>query len=169
MVIEKKIKRFEQQIKAIKWFENVGKPLKCDDSTVMTLQEAMNYWFSNDTDFVHGCAWELYRRELAKNPDLFKMWQGEFKKYYSIFKECLEKSEKARNLIEAPYESIEEFFNKLPIMGAFGELILSEVNSDYRFFSSQIPYYEQGHWVCGWNGKIKKYKLFYPELSFYVY
>ena len=164
------INKLFNTIKNIKWFENIGQPINDKNiTTVLNINQAKKYWTSNDFEEANSIAWEAFRQIIVKDDILLNIWKKKFNECKKILEVSLTKSSAAKEIMNLVNEDVKKFSSKLPFLGAIGEILTSNISSNYNFYSFQIPFYVKGHWVCGWKGKLYKNKFVYPKKQFLVY
>ncbi len=171
MVAESKITEILNSIAKIKWFRNIGKPLRNSNNLVIApdKKQAIAYWLSFELEEASSVAWEAFRYELVQNDNLYLVWEKKFEACVSLLHKSIKKSEIAQDLMSLSKQTVEEFCSKLPFLGAIGELLVSDIKPEYNFHLSQISFYQQGHWICGWKGELHNDRFVYPGKQFVIY
>jgi len=149
-------------------FSNIGNPIDLPQNIkfIKNIKIAANKWKDPQLIEANNVAWESFESKLIHDEDLKIVWE---KAFYNIKPKILEFVGNSKNIniiLENCNQTLDEFCLQLPFLGAFGETIASSANKDFNgnFFRSQIPYYMNGHWICGWEGKITDY----PKQNFYI-
>lgn len=169
MVLITSVNELFDIIDNIDWFHSVGKPIQDKNVIVVyNVDEAINHWLDPSFEEARSIAWEAFRQLLVKDPYLYSIWEKEYNLCKNKLAASINNSPLAIKIAGMTKKNVDEFSRALPFVGAVGELLLGKLN-EYSFNLHQIPYYESGHWVCGWRGKISANEFIYPEKNFYLY
>mgnify|MGYP001168647326 FL=1 len=171
MVLIKSQSELYEIVDSIDSFHSIGKPLRDLHHLIPVthIQDAITLWQSPTFLEARSVAWEAFRQEIVKNRSTLSQWEKEFTLCSDKVTNSISRSPKALELIRSTHQEIREFCLALPFVAALGELLILDKHPNYIFNLSQIPSYQEGYWVCGWNGVLTEDRFVYPELKFYVY
>lgn len=158
-------------IASINWFASAGEPTAIDlnCTRVQEFPEAQRRWNEPNFSEARNIAWEAFRGEICRRDKLQDEWIAEFEILNRLVRESVDRSKKAKSFIALTGCSLEDFCRDLPFVGAAGEFLIKDKFPEYAFFSSQLKYYFDGHWVCGWKGELRNDSFQYPAIQFYVF
>ena len=171
MVLAKSLSEVYEMIDSMDWFHSIGKPIAEEKGFIPVPQftVAVTMWKAPAFMEARSVAWEAFRREIVKDPDMLREWEKHFKICNDKIIYSLSSSKTALELVGSIHQEVREFCLGLPFVAAIGELFILEKHPTYTFNLSQLEYYRAGHWVCGWSGILHSDKFIYPRLQFYVY
>ncbi|GEM_PF-3209234 len=170
MVLIKSVSDIYKMIDNIDWFFAIGKPIQEQNIVIIpNIEEAIHHWLDQNFEEARSIAWESFRQVVVKDSNLYSRWERDFNLCNQKLIESMRKSPTAIEIAKMAGQTIEEFSQAFPFVGAVGELITFGTNNKYTFNLKQIPYYELGHWVCGWHGKLSLNEFIYPAANFYIY
>ncbi len=165
----KAISELYAKIDSIDWFRSVGIHIQ-DQSTirnVASLEQAILCWKSEVFMEARCVAWEAFRQEIAANSENKEQWAREFQICSNKITNSIAESAAALSLIKKCGQDLETFCQGLPFLGAVGELLAAK--PEYNFNLSQLPFFFEGHWICGWDGPLSEDEFVYPKGTFLVY
>ncbi|BBO72717.1 hypothetical protein DSCW_01340 [Desulfosarcina widdelii] len=172
MVLKNRIEDFIEIIGSIDWFCRIGSNYIFDNKNLKyanSKKNAQSCWISESFEEASSVAWEAFRQVIVTEKKKLKYWEKSFNKCHEKLIKTLSTSESALKLISSLNQDVDEFASKLPFLGAVGEIIVSDLKPEYDFFTTQIPLYIEGVWVCGWEGKLNSEKFVYPKKNFIIY
>lgn len=146
------------------FLSNLGnaKPSK-NTIVVESLEDAIKELNSKNNKDARENAWEDMRVKLLKSESK-DIWEGNFKRWKRLIERTLF-NRQAKNLAKKMNVSKEEFFAQMPFMGIVGELLLTGNRNNDLFFTNQLPIFQNGNLVCGYNGRSGKY----PENKYKIF
>lgn len=158
-------------ITSTNWFASAGKFITTDSFSmrVQEFSEALRRWNDQRFSEARAVAWEAFRGKLCRDEKLKKEWTAEFELLNRLVRESIDRSAKAKSFIACTECSVDDFCRDLPFVGAAGEFLIKNRFPECIFFSSQLKYYFDGHWVCGWKGELRDDCFHYPEIQFYTF
>ena len=145
-------KIFLDNLQLLNWFSQVGRGASAFENNdkkslkfIDSLDEAISIW---QADYEKRCdIWEALRVQLLKNTS----WENTFSLIrtdaWNILNDSLQFTRIAQQIQKQVQLEPEFFFSQLPILGAWGEQLLSKKNG---FYSRQISLFKKGVWVCGY-------------------
>lgn len=171
MALINSISELYEILGSLDWFHSIGESSIQQHHFILvtSVQEAITLWKSPTFLEARSVAWEAFRQEIVKNSRILKQWKKEFAICSDKVINSISRSPKALEVIRLTHHGVSDFCLGLPFVAALGELLIIDKHPNYIFNLSQVPIYQEGHWVCGWNGVLNEDKFVYPELTFYVY
>lgn len=138
-------------------------------SGINNIMAAIASWKGVAFEEARFVAWESMRTRLIQHEERCSVWKCLFSECKELLVKDGEKVDGIKALAALTQESLIEFVEKLPFLGALGESLIQEEHPENNFFLSQIPIYQEGHWVCGWEGVCSLSPFLYPDGKYLIY
>ena len=160
-------KEFVERLYSIPWFQNCGEDIPGLGIRVLSKEEVIKFnssikWGNTVLDFQGDLTVKLSKRQIAREGDEYKLWNGMVNEWKNIYLPKLD------GVWVTKLEEID--LNTKEVINMVRFCILDIVIADaYRkivpvdaFFENMMKIYESGHLPCGWSGKKDKG-------TFYIY